>query len=974
MKTSVPKNAMKTIIKNVIRTLALVALPLCLGYLLYSTYSEVRAKTIKEFNTLQMVMARQAAERIRDLFDHLENDLSALAMAKSIVNPDDRGKALIRGYYQHNADNLRCIFLVDASGKILLTEPYDKAVIGQDISGQDDIKEVQSTHKIVVSEVFDAVQGYKAVAFHVPLFKNGVFHGTLAALIPFDNLANRYLGNIRIGENGYAWVISKTGVELYCPVPGHLGRSIFETSKKSPSVISMARKMLKGKSGFSQYTYDWIRDKEKKTFTKHAAFYPVELGNTFWSVAVATPEEDVLAAMTGFRNKIISIGLLFILVGLSYVFYFLRTRAVLASEKIRREAGIALRQSEARLRQVMDLVPHFIFSVDKAGRFILANKTTADFYGTKVEELVGKTYGGFHVREEEVLRAMAENQSVIENGRALIIGGKIITRADGKRIFVQGIKIPFNLPYAQDEVILTVYTDITDLKEAEEALAGSEKKYRDLVENANSIILIWDDQGNIRFMNRYALDFFGYTEEEIIGKNVVGTIVPESESTTERDLASLMEDIRKDPDQYRNNENENIKKSGDRVWVSWTNRAILDNSGIIVEILSIGNDITEIKNLEIQLRRAQRMESVGTLAGGIAHDFNNLLMGIQGRISLMMIDCDPADPRFEHMQGIGECVRKAAGLTRQLLGFARGGKYEVKPTDLNELVRKNTDMFGRTQKEITIKFVYKLDLWPVEVDRGQIEQVLMNLLVNGSQSMPGGGEMLMKTDNVILDEAFTGAHGVPSGKYVMVSLTDTGEGMDPEVRERIFEPFFTTKDKGRGTGLGLASAYGIVKNHRGIIDVISEKGKGSTFTVYLPATDKDVAVEKDQPGILLKGVETILLVDDEEMTRDVGQQMLRKLGYNVIVAGGGKEALEMVQKEAGRIALVILDMIMPDMDGGEVFDRLKIFDPSIKVLLSSGYSIDGKAAAILKRGCNGFIQKPFSMDDFSIKLREILDQ
>jgi len=328
---------------------------------------------------------------------------------------------------------------------------------------------------------------------------------------------------------------------------------------------------------------------------------------------------------------------------------------------------------------------------------------------------------------------------------------------------------------------------------------------------------------------------------------------------------------------------------------------------------------------------------------------------------------------LDHLKGIEDYVRSATELTKQLLGFARGGKYEVKSTNINDLLKKSSEMFGRTKKEVVIHPKYQENLWPVEVDQGQIEQILMNLYVNAWQSMPGGGDLYLESENVLLDEKFLSPFNLESGKYVKISVTDTGMGMDQATQEKIFDPFFTTKEMGRGTGLGLASAYGIIKNHDGIIDVESEKGNGATFTIYLPASEKEVQVEKKVKSDIVKGSETILLVDDEQMVIDVALKMLEKLGYRVLTAKSGTEAIETYQMKNNRIDIIILDMIMPLMGGGEAYDRFKKMDPDIKVLLSSGYSIEGQAREILNRGCNGFIPKPFDLIELSKKLREILD-
>jgi len=378
--------------------------------------------------------------------------------------------------------------------------------------------------------------------------------------------------------------------------------------------------------------------------------------------------------------------------------------------------------------------------------------------------------------------------------------------------------------------------------------------------------------------------------------------------------------------------------------------------------------------METQLQQAQRMESLGTLAGGIAHNFNNVLMGIQGRTSFMMMDKDGSHPDFEHLKGIEEYVQNAAELTKDLLGFARGGKYESRPIDLNELIKHENLMFGRTRKEITLRGKYGKHLWAVETDQGQIRQALLNLYVNAWQAMPAGGDLYTQTENVTVDEGYVKPYEVIPGRYVKISVTDTGIGMDEATRERIFDPFFTTREMGTGTGLGLASVYGIVKNHGGFINVYSEKGEGTIFNIYLPASEKEVVEEEKPPGEIVKGEGTILLVDDEEMITDVGELLLGKLGYHVLTAKSGQEAIDVYGKNMGDIDLVILDMIMPGMNGGETYDRLKEIDPDIKVLLSSGYSISGQAREILDRGCNGFIQKPFSMKAISQIIKENLDK
>jgi len=382
----------------------------------------------------------------------------------------------------------------------------------------------------------------------------------------------------------------------------------------------------------------------------------------------------------------------------------------------------------------------------------------------------------------------------------------------------------------------------------------------------------------------------------------------------------------------------------------------------------------EKAKIEAQFQHAQKMEALGTLASGIAHNFNNILMGIQGYTSLMLMEIDSDHPHYKRLRGIEQQVQSASTLTKQLLGYAREGKYEVKSTTLNQMVKETSDTFAMTKKDITVHLDLTEELYVIKADQGQIKQTLLNLYVNAAEAMPRGGDLYLKTTNVTDQDIKDKPYRPKPGNYVLLTITDTGTGMDKKTMERIFDPFFTTKGMGKGTGLGLASVYGIIKAHGGYIDVDSAKGHGTTFSVYLPSSEAADSMKGQLSPEVLRGNEGILLVDDEDVIIDVGQQMLKTLGYQVYVAKSGREAIETYEANNDRIDMVILDMVMPDMGGGEAYDMIKKIDPSIRVLLSSGYSIDGEAAEILRRGCNGFIQKPFDVTQLSHKLREILEK
>ncbi len=504
-------------------------------------------------------------------------------------------------------------------------------------------------------------------------------------------------------------------------------------------------------------------------------------------------------------------------------------------------------------------------------------------------------------------------------------------------------------------------------RKQEEALRESEEKYRLLVENANDAIFVAQDDV-VKYANPSTLRITGYSGEELTQIPFVNLIHPEDRDMVfGRYIRALKSERVTSNYSFRS-----INKTGEELWLQ-INSVLISWEGKPA-ILNFVRDTSAEKRLEAQLMDIRKMEALGTLAGGIAHDFNNLLMGIQGRTSLMLMDTDFSQQHYEDLKGIEDIVKRAAGLNNQLLGFARKGKYQVNPTDLNKLVHNTSQMFGRTNKDVRINTKFQEDLWTVEVDRSQIEQVLFSLFFNSHDAMPGGGELYLQTENVTLDESFTEPDQLCAGKYVKMSVTDTGVGIDEAIRERIFEPFFTTKRMGRGTGLSLASAYGIIKNHSGMIHVYSKKDKGTTFSIYLPASEKEIIEQKALPEEIFRGTETVLLVDDEDMIIDIGEKILKMMGYEVITAISGREALRLYKENQAKIDLVVLDMIMPGMSGGETYDRLKGINPNVKVLLSSGYSMDGQASEILKRGCSGFIQKPFRMSHLSQIIREILDK
>ncbi len=397
-------------------------------------------------------------------------------------------------------------------------------------------------------------------------------------------------------------------------------------------------------------------------------------------------------------------------------------------------------------------------------------------------------------------------------------------------------------------------------------------------------------------------------------------------------------------------------------------------------LLVMVSDITDIKSLQTQAQQAQKMEAIGVLAGGISHDFNNLLMGVQGHLSLMRINAENPERLNTHIQQIGVLVETAADLTSRLLGFARGGKYQISVLDINQVLSMALHIFKPTRKDIIVEENFAPSPLSVDGDHSQLEQVFLNLLVNASQAMIDAGIMTVKTRAIEIAEDHDFHFEINPGSYVEIAIQDTGIGMDELVQKKIFDPFFSTKEAGdkKGRGLGLSTVFGIVKNHGGFITVESQKGEGATFKVSLPASLKSLPTSENLASSSLdqmpKGSETILLVDDEEEILNVGKNFLEKLGYKPILARNGLEAVEIFKLYKDEISLVVLDLIMPVMDGKQAFSQIRNIGGDIKMLVATGFTVDEEVEALLKQGCHGFIQKPFSMNKFSRAIREILDR
>jgi len=508
-----------------------------------------------------------------------------------------------------------------------------------------------------------------------------------------------------------------------------------------------------------------------------------------------------------------------------------------------------------------------------------------------------------------------------------------------------------------------------DRQLADDALTESASKYRALFETANDGIFILSG-GIIVDCNRHALRMFGATREGIIGRDPVelsfreqpdgrrpeGTVqgllsrVEAGESMSFQWVAQKM-----DGTGFEVEVSLSRLEFGGRLWVQ----------AIVHDVSERARAVEEQNRLREQLAHAQKMEAIGTLAGGIAHDFNNLLAGIMGYASLAKSQFDTDHPHWRVLDTIEKSATRAAELTSQLLGFARRGRYQVQPTDMNGVADRVVSIISRTfDRKIVVEISHDPDLRPVDGDPGQLEQCLMNLCVNSRDAMPAGGTLSIGTANAVVGPRHSSLMpDLRPGEFVVLTVKDTGIGMDSGVQARIFEPFFTTKELGKGTGMGLAMVYGIVKSHDGTVIVESSPGKGATFRIYLPASSMPLPEKPAQVPEVRRGSEKVLVVDDEPVVREMVDALLKELGYEVVLASGGEEACQIYG--SARPQLVILDVVMPGMSGLETYEALRQIDPGVRVLVSSGHTDEGQPSEMIEMGAKGFIQKPYSLREFS---------
>lgn len=627
----------------------------------------------------------------------------------------------------------------------------------------------------------------------------------------------------------------------------------------------------------------------------------------------------------------------------------------------------ALKDREQMLRSVITATPvGLCLTQDRIIKW--ANAEWERMFGFNEEsEYLGRPTSIMYAEEAHYMTSRKDIYRNLETGT---VGETYteFTRKDGAR-FQGYVRSTYLAPTDPEQGTLSAISDVTEITLAKEARRESEERYRILCEDSRDAVFVTSREGRYIDVNQAFCDLFGYDRNELESIETKENYADPGDRRIFQETIEKTGSIKDYPMQLR-------KKDGTIFDALLTASVRYGDKGESLGYQGIIRDMTETKQLEKQLLQAQKMEAIGTLAGGIAHDFNNLLQVVLGYSELILADKQPNDPDYADLHKIRGAARNGAELVKQILTFSKRAEISPRPIDLNREVRKAEQLLRRTlPRIIEMDHFGAEDLWTINADPRQIEQILLNLAVNAKDAMPRGGRIVIETENVTLDEDYCRSHlGVGPGDYVLLTFSDTGIGIYPDVLDHIFEPFFTTKKTGEGTGLGLATVYGIVKQHNGHIICYSEPENGTTFKIYLPAIRSEDVETSGQFRVLpAGGTETILLADDEELIRDLGERILSRAGYTVLTACDGQEALEIYQKEMSKIHLVILDLIMPVMEGAECMNELARINPSVKVIVASGHSANGPAKRATKAGAKGFIRKPFDIRQMLEVVREVLD-
>lgn len=941
-----------------------------LCYLFYSSDKDVKDRTLNDFNREQFTLAKQASRGIESFFIYYQRELEFLSKLKYVSDLNDQGKALLAEFYKNNADQIEAVTIVDSKGILKFTYPLNLGVIGQDISLQPHIKTVIETQKPTVSDVFTSVQGFRTIAYHVPIIVDNEYKGSIAILIPLGQLGRRFVENINTGETGYAWMISEKGIQLFNPTNNQNGKPAREIYKNNPSICSLIDLALTKIEGTSVCYTDSVKSDENEYSKTLVAFRRVSFANTFWTILIFTPEKEVFAKLTSFRNRLYILFTLIILVMVTYFYLSFKASNILKEEKKRKAVERTLVESEKRFRVMFELSPAGIILIDQFGTIIEVNSSFCDTLGYSKKELIGNNIRLF---------AIPGNNNEIDKNISQILSGKTIIhevtnlRKDGTKCIVALYETLIILPDGSPG-ILSVLNDITERKRSHERMLTLSRA----LESIGECVSITDYQNKVIFVNRAFCNTYGYKEEEIIGKDI--SIIRSAFAQTEAAQKILSETI----NGGWTGELINIRKDGSEFPIELSTSQIKDENGNSIALIGIAVDITERKKVEMELIKAkEKAEESDRLKSAfltnMSHELRTPLNAIIG-FSGLMSDSGPDENTTSYSQIILKSGQHLLSLVEDIFDTTMietgQTKINYEKVDIIALLHEVKDIIhgerlreNKMEVELTLNLAGTANEQNIISDSRKLKQVLLNLLRNA----------LKFTDKGYIEYGFSTTEE-PGRKVLNFYVRDTGIGIEKNHHETIFNMFRQIDDthtrKFGGMGIGLSIAKKTVEMLGGKIWVESEPSAGSVFYFTIPDhTDKNgKIIIPDEKNIIMENKfagKTVLIAEDEQSNFDFLKILLTRMNINVLWAKDGIEAVRLCETDPS-IDLVLMDIKMPLLNGYEATKMIKLKRPGLKIIAQTAYAMISDKAEADKAGCDGYLSKPIKINQITEMLKEHL--
>jgi len=935
-----------------------------LSYLFYSSYRDVKDRTLIEFNREQFTLAKQASRGIESFFIYYQRELQFLSKIKYVSELNDQGRDLLADFYKNNSDQIEAVTIVDSKGILRYTYPFNKDVIGKDISAQPHIKTVIESQKPTISEVFTSVQGFRTIAYHVPIFIDNEFRGSIAILIPLEKLGQRFVENINTGETGYGWMISEQGIQLFNPKNNQNGKSAREIFKNLPSIINLIDLTLKKSEGTAICFTDSVSAVDNEYSKTLASFYRVPFANTFWTILILTPEKEVYAKLTSFKNRLFILFSLIIIVMIVVFYLSFKASNILKEEKKRKAIERTLIESEQRFRVMFELSPTGIILIGENGTIIEVNSSFCETLGYTRKEVIGQNISLF--ASPDIKGEIETNITEILSGKTIIHEVKNI-RKDRSICHVALYETKITLPDGTTG-ILSVSNDITEKKLSQERMLTLSRA----LESIGECVYITDIKSKLIFVNNAFCKTYGYNDEEIIGRNIkILSPIETIDYPTENILSATIEG-------GWTGELINIRKDGTKFPIELSTSHIKNENGDAIALIGIAIDITERKKVEMELITAKekaeesdRLKSV--FLTNMSHELRTPLNAIIG-FSGLMVDSGPDHNTISYSQTILKSGQHLLRLVEDIFDttMIETGQIKVnyEKTDIIAVLQEVRNIIhgerlseNKTGVELILNLEGSETQKYLVTDSRKLKQILMNLLRNALKFTYQGS----------IEYGF--AEIVDSGKsFIQFYVKDTGIGIDNRHHNTIFNMFRQIDDthtrKFGGMGIGLSIAKKTVELLGGRIWVVSEPSVGSEFffTIpYLHGTIEKSNISDEKELIMEKKFEgkTVLIAEDEQSNFDFLKILFTRMNIRVLWAKDGLEAVNICKSDP-TINLVFMDIKMPFMNGYEATRMIKSIRPELPIIAQTAYAMTSDKLEAGKAGCDGYLSKP-------IKIRQIIE-